>query len=118
MIATAQAISPRLVQEYRGVAVESADLERARGQRRAHRLRRGTEQDQSAVLQNQRDAERDDELAEMAFIQAAGGAQAGYAADQELVQQRAAGEHDRAGAERADEGAGIRAEERQHAAAR
>ena len=56
-------------------------------------------------------------LAEMAFVQRAGGAQAGHAADEEFVQQRAADEHDRAGAERADERPDIGAEECQHAAA-
>ena len=108
---------PRLVQENRGIAVDRPDLERAGGQRRAHRHRRGAEQDQPAILQDQRDAQRHDQLAEMALVQRAGGAQPGHARDQEFVQQRATGEHDRSGQQRADERADIRAKERQHAAA-
>ena len=118
MMATAQAISLRLVQEDRGVAVDRADLDRAGRTAACGRSdRRGAEHDQAAVLQDQRDAQGDDQLAEMTLVERARRAQAGHARDQELVQQRAAREHDGTGQHRADEGADIRAEERQHAAA-
>ena len=53
----------------------------------------------------------------MAIVDAAGRAQAGDACDQELVQQCAAGEHDRAGTERADERADIGPQKGEHAGA-
>ena len=53
----------------------------------------------------------------MAIVDAARRAQAGDPGDQEFVQQRTAGEHDRAGAERADERTEIGAQESEHAGA-
>jgi len=71
----------------------------------------------AAVLQNQRDAQGDDELTEVALIQRARRPQAGYPGDQEFVQERAADEHQRRGADRADERSPVGAEEGQRLAA-
>ena len=57
------------------------------------------------------------ELAEMSVIKGAGGAQARDPGDQELMQQRPAGEHDRPSQQRADERADIGSEEGEHATA-
>ena len=109
---------PRLVQEHRGVAVDRSDHERAGGDSGVRTVTgRRAEHDQPAVLQDQRDAEGDDKLAEMAIVDRCPRCAGRRRGDQELVQQRAAGEHDRPGAERADERADIGAEEGEHAAA-
>jgi hypothetical protein len=105
-----------LVQEHRRGAVEGADQIGLRGQWRADGDRRGPEHDLPAILENQRDAQGDDQLTEMALIQRTSRAQAGHARDQELVQERATGKEQRAGTDRADEWPPVRAEERQRSA--
>ncbi len=107
----------RLVEKHRGVGDHRPEFPGARRERRPHRLRRGAEHDQTAVLQDERQAKRDDELAEMPLVERARGAQAGDARDEEFVQQGAADEQHRPGGEGGDERPDIGSEERQHAPA-
>ena len=108
---------PCLVQEDRRITVEPVDIEGSGGERRAHRLWRGAEQDEAAVLQDQRDTQGDQKLTEVTVVHGAGGTQARNTGDQEPVQHRAANEHDRTGAKRADEWPDIGTEKREHAGA-
>ena len=112
-IATAQAIEPRLVQEHAWRRRRTGPISKARdasGVRTVCGVEPNTISPPFCRISEM--PKRDDKLAEMAIVDAAGGAQAGDTRDQELVQQRAAGEHDRAGQQRADERADIGPQER------
>ena len=86
----------------------SGSLPCARRQRRAHRLRCRTEQNQTAILENERNTQRQNELSVMAIPFDSGYADAGHARDQQAVQQVTAHEQDGPGADRGDEGRGNR----------
>ena len=70
------------------------------------------EQDQAAIRQHQRDAEREDDLRVVPFGLGRNDARAGDARDQVAVQQPADDEDDRPGERRADDRGRHRARER------
>jgi len=85
-----------------------------RGQGRAYRLRRRAEQDEAAVLQDEREAEGENELRVMPFALGSGDADAGHARNQEAVKHVADGEQRRARKQRAGIGTGDWPQEPQH----
>jgi hypothetical protein len=116
-MATKKAISLALLRKTVAAAVDGPEQEGLGGQRRADGHGRGAEQDLAAVLEDQRDPEGDDQLAEVALVERAGRAQPRHARDEELVQERAAREDDRRGADGADERAPVRTQEGEDLAA-
>ena len=98
----------RLVEE------DEPDLPGFTRQRRLHRQRRRAEQDQAAVREHQRNAEREDDLRVMPFGLGRDHPRARDMRDQEPVQKPTEDEHDRAGDRRRDDRAGVGSEKNQH----
>ena len=91
----------RLVEEDAEKSPQNGPISQAAlRQRRAHRYRLRAEQDQPAVLQDQRDAERQDELRVVALALGRDRASAGDTRDQEAMDQVAEDEQDGAGEQR------------------
>ncbi len=82
-----------------------------------HRARQRAEQDQAAVRQHQRNAEREDDLRIVALGLGRDDTRAGDVADQEAVHQPADRKHDRPGQDGARDRTDIGAEKGQHAEA-
>ena len=107
--------APRLVDEDRDkIAPQRAELPGAAGQRRAHRHEDRAEGDQARALDDERDAEREDELREVALALDLR-ARAAHAPDQGLVDDVADTEQHGARQHGGNIGAEHRSEQRLHA---